>query len=144
MSFGGFDSGQGAGPVSDINVTPLVDVMLVLLVIFIVTAPMLTHAIRIDLPQAASTVNHEKPQTVTLAIDGLDQLYWNDEEIGEAALATRLAEAAVQQPQPELHLRADRATRYERIAQVMGAARVAGVAKMGFVASPEEGAGTTP
>lgn len=138
MAFGTFNGETHSQPMADINVTPLVDVMLVLLIIFIVTAPLLTHAIRIDLPKADSTVSHEKPETVTLSIDGGNQLYWNGEEIGEGQLAVRLTEAAARQPQPELHLRADKATRYDRIAEVMGAARKAGVNKMGFVALPGE------
>lgn len=136
MAFGSFDREGSSAPMADINVTPLVDVMLVLLVIFIVTAPLLTHAIRVDLPQASAVANPEKPQTVTLAIDGQNQLYWEGQAIDDQALTQHLKSAAQQQPQPELHLRADKATRYERVAQVMGEARKQGLAKMGFVATP--------
>jgi biopolymer transport protein ExbD len=136
MSFGGFDSGNRTAPMVEINTTPLVDVMLVLLIIFIITAPLLTHAVRIDLPEASSTPNSEKPETVTLAIDGDGKLFWNDQPIAEGDLEPRLAEAAARNPQPELHLRADRNTRYEKLAQVMAAAQRGGITKMGFVTVP--------
>ncbi len=137
MAFGGFEQRGTSQPMSEINTTPLVDVMLVLLVIFIITAPLLTHAIKLDLPNAQAPVSPEKPQTITLSLDGAGRLYWNDEAIADdAQLAARLGEAARRQPQPELHLRADRDTRYQRIAQVMSAAQQAGIARIGFVTDP--------
>lgn len=136
MSFGGFDSGNRTAPMAEINTTPLVDVMLVLLIIFIITAPLLTHAVRIDLPEASSTPNSEKPETVTLAIDADGKLFWNDQAIAEGDLEPRLAEAAARNPQPELHLRADKNTRYEKLAQVMAVAQRGGITKMGFVTVP--------
>lgn len=136
MSFGGFDSGNRTAPMAEINTTPLVDVMLVLLIIFIITAPLLTHAVRIDLPEASSTPNSEKPETVTLAIDADGKLFWNDQPIAEGDLEPRLAEAAARNPQPELHLRADKNTRYEKLAQVMAVAQRGGITKMGFVTVP--------
>jgi biopolymer transport protein ExbD len=136
MSFGGFDSGNRTAPMAEINTTPLVDVMLVLLIIFIITAPLLTHAVRIDLPEASSTPNSEKPETVTLAIDADGKLFWNDQPIAEGDLEPRLAEAAARNPQPELHLRADKNTRYEKLAQVMAAAQHGGITKMDFVMVP--------
>ena len=138
MSFGGFDSREGPlRPMADINVTPMVDVMLVLLVIFIITAPLLTHAIRLDLPSARAPVSAERPETVTVSIDGAERLFWNDTPLADAdALAERLAQAARRTPQPELHLRADQQVRYQRIAEVMAAAQRAGVTKIGFVTDP--------
>jgi biopolymer transport protein ExbD len=136
MAFGGFQQEGHAAPMSEINTTPLVDVMLVLLIIFIVTAPLMTQAIRIDLPQSAA-VSQEKPETVTLALDADGRLYWNDTAIEEGELLARIDAAAQRRPQPELHLRADRETRYQKIAEIMGAAREAGIEKLGFVTEPK-------
>ena len=139
MAFGGFDQRGTSQPMSEINTTPLVDVMLVLLVIFIITAPLLTHSIKLDLPNAQASASADKPETVTLSIDATGALFWNDDRLsGEAILAQRFAQAASRQPQPELHLRADRETRYQRIAEVMSAAQRAGIARIGFVTDPRE------
>jgi biopolymer transport protein ExbD len=121
---------------SEINTTPLVDVMLVLLVIFMITAPLFTHAVKMDLPQASSQANPEKPDTITLAIDIDGKVFWNNEPLRDEDVAARLAESAAKRPQPELHLRADRNTRYQKIAQVMAAAQNAGLEKIGFVTDP--------
>jgi biopolymer transport protein ExbD len=123
---------------SDINVTPMVDVMLVLLVIFIITAPLFTHAVKLDLPAAQSAPAPEKPETISLSIDGAGKLYWNDAPIEQAELPAKMAAAAQKQPQPELQLRADKATRYEVIAQVMAAAQNNGMTKLGFVTQPQQ------
>ncbi|EJM98173.1 biopolymer transporter ExbD [Herbaspirillum sp. YR522] len=138
MSFGGFNDNQNPGPMADINVTPMVDVMLVLLVIFIISAPLFTHAVKLDLPTASSAPAPEKPETVTIAIDAAGKLYWNDQAVGMDALDARLASAAARQPQPELQLRADKSTRYEIIAEVMSAAQGAGLTKLGFVTEPKK------
>jgi biopolymer transport protein ExbD len=139
MAFGSFDSGSNTQPMAEINTTPLVDVMLVLLVIFIITAPLLTHAIRLDLPNAQAPASSEQPQTITLSIDPAGALFWNNEAVADLdALGERFRQAAAQQPQPELHLRADRDTRYQRIAEVMSGAQQAGIAKLGFVTEPRE------
>jgi biopolymer transport protein ExbD len=138
MSFGGFNDNQNPGPMADINVTPMVDVMLVLLVIFIISAPLFTHAVKLDLPTASSAPAPEKPETVTVAIDAAGKLYWNDQAVDNAALDARLAAAAAHQPQPELQLRADKSTRYEIIAEVMSAAQSAGLSKLGFVTEPKK------
>ncbi|HEY5633932.1 MAG TPA: biopolymer transporter ExbD [Burkholderiaceae bacterium] len=139
MAFGGFDQRGASQPMSEINTTPLVDVMLVLLVIFIITAPLLTHSIKLDLPNAQAPASAEKPDTITLSIDASGSVFWNNDRLAsEAQLAQRLAQAAAAQPQPELHLRADRETRYQRIAQVMSAAQRAGIAKLGFVTDPRD------
>ena len=136
MAFGGFDNTRQGAPMSDINVTPMVDVMLVLLVIFIITAPLFTHAVKLDLPAAQSAPAPEKPDTVTLSIDAAGKVFWNDAPVSQAELPLRMAAAAQKQPQPELQLRADKATRYEVIAQVMAAAQTNGLSKLGFVTEP--------
>jgi biopolymer transport protein ExbD len=139
MAFGGFDSKDGPmRPMAEINTTPLVDVMLVLLVIFIITAPLLTHAIRLDLPSAQAPVSAETPETVTVSIDAKEALFWNDAPLADVqALRERLSGIAQRAPQPELHLRADQQVRYQRIAEVMAAAQQAGVTKIGFVTDPK-------
>ncbi|AIO97380.1 biopolymer transport ExbD/TolR family protein [Burkholderia pseudomallei 576] len=136
MAFGGLDHQHTSQPMADINMTPLIDVMLVLLVIFIITAPLLTHAIRLDLPKVAAAPARETPETITVSIDAAGKLYWNDAPVAPVApdaLAARLRDAAAAGQDPELHLRAARDTRYDTIAQVMGAAQQAGVARIGFV-----------
>ncbi|MBR0566715.1 biopolymer transporter ExbD [Azoarcus sp. L1K30] len=136
MAFGGFNQGSERMPTSEINMVPLIDVMLVLLIVFMITAPLLTHSVKIDLPQASSTPNLEKPETVTLALDANGGLFWNDQPLAETDLSSRLQAAAALSPQPELHLRADHDTRYQKLAEVMSAAREAGIEKMGFITVP--------
>ncbi|MDX5444728.1 MAG: biopolymer transporter ExbD [Zoogloeaceae bacterium] len=136
MAFGGFNQQGGTPQMSEINMVPLIDVMLVLLIVFMITAPLLTHSVQIDLPKASSEATNQKPETVTLAMDGDGALYWNDQPIARTEVADRLREAAQQEPQPELHLRADRDTRYQVLAEVMAEARTAGIAKMGFITVP--------
>lgn len=138
MAFGGFNNDKQGAPMADINVTPMVDVMLVLLVIFIITAPLFTHAIKLDLPTAQSAPAPEKPETISLSINGEGRIFWNNDAIEQKDLDAKLAEAAKKQPQPELQLRADKATRYEVIAQVMSAAQTNGMTKMGFVTDSKE------
>ena len=136
MAFGGFSDNDVGRPMAEINMIPLIDVMLVLLIIFIVTAPLLTHSIRINLPKASTQVNIEKPETVTLSIDATGNLFWDNAQIDDAKLAANLAAAAHRNPQPELHLRAEKTTQYQRLAEVMSAAQNAGVAKIGFITEP--------
>ena len=136
MAFGGFDNDLTTKPMAEINMIPLIDVMLVLLIIFIVTAPLLTHSIKIDLPHASTQLNREKPETVTLSLDGAGNVVWDNAAIAPDQLAGRFAEAARRTPQPELHLRADHATQYQKIAEVMAAAQNAGLVKMGFITEP--------
>jgi len=137
MSFGGFNDNHQAGPMAEINVTPMVDVMLVLLVIFILSAPLFTHSLQLDLPTAKSAPAPEKPQTVSVAIDAAGKLYWQDQAVTLEELTRRMAEAAGKKPQPEVQLRADKATRYEVIADVMSAAQSNGLNKLGFVTDPK-------
>ncbi|CAH2774318.1 MAG: Biopolymer transport protein ExbD/TolR [uncultured Caballeronia sp.] len=137
MAFGGLDQHSNGSPMAEINMTPLIDVMLVLLVIFIITAPLITHAIRLDLPKVASQPARETPQTITLSIDDAGKLYWNDAPISEADMRARFAEAGkAAEQQPKLHLRASSATRYDVLAKVMGAAQQAGLERIGFVTQP--------
>ncbi len=136
MAFGGFSDNQHNALMAEINVTPMVDVMLVLLVIFIITAPLFTHAIKLDLPTAAAAPSPEKPETATVSINAQGQIFWEKDTVTEAQLIDKLAVAGKKNPQPELQLRADKATRYEVIAKVMSDAQAAGLSKLGFVTEP--------
>jgi biopolymer transport protein ExbD len=121
----------------EINTTPLVDVMLVLLIIFIITVPVMNHNVKIDLPRATSQPTETKPATVNLSIDAEGKMYWNTEVVDAARLQVRITEAAQKNPQPELHLRAERTTPYEKVARVMAAAQAGGLGKIGFVTDPK-------
>ncbi|RDK04715.1 ExbD/TolR family protein [Paraburkholderia lacunae] len=136
MAFGGLEKRHTAAPMADINMTPLIDVMLVLLVIFIITAPLFTHAIRLDLPKVAAASARQTPQTISLSIDAAGKLYWNGNVITLEQMRARFVQAGKEADQPEIHLRAERSTRYEVIAQVMGAAQQAGLERIGFVTDP--------
>jgi biopolymer transport protein ExbD len=136
MAFGNFERKGGAMPMAEINMIPLIDVMLVLLVIFIITAPLLTHSVKIDLPRATSAPNLTKPDHIAVSIDAVGTVFWNGEIVQPAAMALRMQDAAARVPQPELHLRADRTTQYQAIADVMAAAARAGVQRIGFVSDP--------
>ena len=136
MSFASLNDDDGNEALAEINMIPLIDVMLVLLVIFIVTAPLLTHAVKVDLPKASSSTNLTKPDNVQVAIDDAGQVYWNGEVVATAVLEQKLRAAAALVPQPELHLRADRVTPYEKVADVMSASARAGLTRIGFVTDP--------
>ena len=138
MAFGGFSKGTESAPMAEINMVPLIDVMLVLLVIFIVTAPLLTHSVRIDLPKASSKPNVTKSKNIQLAIKTDGSLYWNGESVDKTALAGRMAAAATADPQPEVHIRADGTAEYQKVAEVMSAAARAGLMKIGFITDPRE------
>jgi biopolymer transport protein ExbD len=125
-------------PMADMNVVPLVDVMLVLLVIFIVTAPLLTHAVKIDLPKASSSANITKPEHIEFGIREDGSLFWSGETVTLDQLPQRFAVEAKRQPQPEVHIRADRHVHYEKVAQVMALAAKAGLVRIGFVSDPEK------
>ncbi|MDY7576780.1 biopolymer transporter ExbD [Herbaspirillum sp. RTI4] len=122
----------------EINTTPLVDVMLVLLIIFIMTIPVMNHAVKIDLPRATNQPDQTKPENINLSIDAQGKTYWNEELVDAGQLEQRIAVAAQKQPAPELHLRAERSTEYEKIAQVMAAAQSGGLSKIGFVTEPKK------
>lgn len=140
MSFGSFHAKSNVMPMAEINVIPLVDIMLVLLVIFILTAPLLTHAVKIDLPHASSHVNQTRPENVQIAIDASGTVWWNGEKVGESAMIERMRSAGAQAVTPELHLHADKEARYEAIATVMSEAAKAGLFKVGFVTDPRAAA----
>lgn len=122
----------------EINTTPLVDVMLVLLIIFIITIPVINNNVKIDLPQATSQKDDLKPENIRLSINAEGQVFWNDEAIDESQMTTRITEAAKKEPLPELHLYAEKTTQYEKIAQVMAAAQSGGLNKIGFVTNPNK------
>jgi biopolymer transport protein ExbD len=120
----------------EINMIPFIDVMLVLLIIFIITVPVIKHAVNIDLPSASNEKVQDKPENIRLAIDADGAYFWNEQKVDDADLANRLGLAAAQTPQPELHIRGDKAVRYERVALAMAAAQRAGVRKIGFITEP--------
>jgi biopolymer transport protein ExbD len=136
MAFASLEGNDDNEPLADINMVPLIDVMLVLLIIFMVTAPLLTHAVKVDLPKAWSAPNLTRPENVQLAIDGSGQLFWNGEIVDALQFAARVKSAAALLPQPELHIRAERSTQYEKVAQVMSAAARQGLVRIGFVTDP--------
>lgn len=133
MAFGHFEKG-GDEPVSEINMIPLVDVMLVLLVIFIITAPVMTHAVKLDLPKASSQPNQIDPQTVTVSIDRDGRIYWDDQPVDESVLPSRLAAVAAD---TVVQVRADAATPYRVVARVMAEANRAGITRLGLVTEPD-------
>jgi biopolymer transport protein ExbD len=135
MSFGALSS-DDEEIMSEINMTPLVDVMLVLLIVFMITVPVIQHSVKLDLPQARSHANDTKPPHVNVTIKADGGVRWNDIPMQPKQLAERISAAAGQHPQPELHLYAERQTPYEKVAQVMAAAQSGGLNKIGFVTDP--------
>ncbi len=135
MAFGTQDEPDEV--MNEINMTPLVDVMLVLLIIFIITVPVMKHAVNIDLPRATSGPEQPKPQNILFSITANGEYYWNEQKIDDSELPGRLAAEAAKDPQPELHIRGDKAVRYERVAKAMSEAREAGVRKIGFITEPD-------
>jgi len=121
---------------SDINMTPLVDVMLVLLIIFIIAVPVITHSVKVDLPRADNTINEIKPETINLTVTADGKVHWNEEDINEEQLQSRLSTEAAKQPQPEIHIRGDRKVEYEHVMKVMASVQRAGILKLGFVSEP--------
>ena len=137
MAMSPFAGDDDDGLMNEINMTPLVDVMLVLLIVFMVTIPVIRHAVKIDLPHASSQKEDTKPAQVTIAIDADGNLMWDEQKISDDMLQAKIAAAAQQEPQPELHLSADRKVAYEKVAQVMSAAQAGGLTKIGFVTEPK-------
>lgn len=131
-----FSNNNDDGVMSEINMTPLVDVMLVLLIVFIVTIPVMHHAVPMQLPQASSTPEKTPKPPVRLAIQADGQLFWNGEAIGAANLETRFTQIGAQTEQPAVQIMADRSTRYDAVAQALSAARRTGVQQVGFVTEP--------
>ena len=134
MSFGRLERSKGAEPMSEINVTPMVDVMLVLLVIFILTAPLMASSIKLDLPKTDAATASEAPKFVTLVVDKGGQIFLDDQPIALDALKSSLSQTAVKNPDTEVQLRADEAVPYGKVVEVMGAAQKAGLNRIGFVA----------
>lgn len=131
MAFG--NDFQDDSELSEINMTPLVDVMLVLLIIFMLTVPVITDAVHVNLPQASSQASEQKPDTIHLSVDAQGQLFWNKEAISLSDLGTRLQPLALLPEQPELQLRGDKAVAYDKVAQVMATVQKSGMHKLGFV-----------
>jgi biopolymer transport protein ExbD len=134
MAFGTRDDTDEV--MNEINMTPLVDVMLVLLIIFIITVPVMQQSVNLNLPQASSSPQELRPETVRLSVDARGAYFWNDAPIADADLAARMRAAAAREPQPDLHIRGDKDVRYERVAQAMAAAQQAGLRKIGFITEP--------
>jgi biopolymer transport protein ExbD len=136
MAFGsGLDSSSD-DVVSDINMVPLIDVMMVLLIIFIITVPVLTHTVKLDLPRAENTSQVVKPESINLSIATDGAVFWNNDRLDEQALAQRLEIAAESAPQPEIFIRGDRKVEYEHVAKTMAAVQRSGLLKLGFVTEP--------
>ena len=138
MAFGRLERNPGAQPMSDINMTPLIDVMLVLLVIFMITAPLMTSSLKLDLPRTEAAQASDTPQFVSVALDRDGHLFWGDEAVDAATFAERVAAAARRNPQTEVQLRADQAVPYGRVAELIGVVQKAGLTRIGFVAEPEK------
>lgn len=136
MGFGRLERTQGSAPMGEINMTPLIDVMLVLLVIFIITAPLMVSSVKVELPKAAGTSASQAPQFVEISIDRSGQVYVHDTVQSSAALAALLAQAAQANADAEVRLHADSAVPYGRVVEVMGLAQKAGLSRIGFVAEP--------
>lgn len=135
MAFGG-GLDDDTEVMSEINMTPLVDVMLVLLIIFIITVPVLTHSVKVDLPRADNTPNELKPETVNLAVNAEGIIFWNETPVTPEELEVRLTAEAARQPQPEVHIRGDKAVDYEHVIKTMAAVQRSGILKLGFVTEP--------
>ena len=135
MAFGTQDETDEV--MNEINMTPLVDVMLVLLIVFMITVPVMKHSVNVDLPRATSTPQDAKPETIRLSVDAQGRYFWNEAPVTEAELLPRLQAAAQRTPQPELHLRGDRDARYEAVAQALAAAQRSGLRKIGFITEPK-------
>jgi biopolymer transport protein ExbD len=136
MAFGSFDRKTASQPMAEINMVPLIDVVLVLLVIFIVTAPLLTNAVKLDLPKATSNADIQKPEKVEFAIDASGSLFWNGERISREDAVQRFTEAGTKRPQPEIYLRADQGVAYRYVAEMLADASKAGLSKIAFVSEP--------
>jgi biopolymer transport protein ExbD len=130
--------GNSGGPMAEINVTPLVDVMLVLLIIFMITAPLMAHKVKIELPEAELLERDQQPgRPITLALKADGEIYWNDDRVQMAVLESQLAVEAQKKPQPRIDIRADKTTKYKLISEVVKTAKNVGIAKVGFVATPD-------
>jgi len=136
MAFGSFDRKNTSQPMAEINMVPLIDVVLVLLVIFIVTAPLLTHAVKLDLPKASSQADIQKPDKIEFAIDAAGALFWNGERLTREDALAKFIEAGQKRPQPEVYLSADQNVAYRYVAETLADASKAGLSKVAFVSEP--------
>src|SRR5215467_3597293 len=135
--------GQSGGMMATINTTPLVDVMLVLLIIFLITIPVITKTVPLTLPKAVNIPTQTKPENITIAVDRDGNIYWNEKKMAnKEVLLGYIKEAAVRVPQPEIHIRADRDARYEFVGRVMYAIQRGGIVKVGFLTEPDRGLAT--
>ena len=131
------DGGDDGAPMSEINTTPLVDVMLVLLIVFMITIPVITHTVPVELPKVHNVATETKPENVNLSVNKEGQVFWNQSLIPDSnALLERLKAVAVLKPQPEVHVRADKETRYEQVGRTILTAQRAGIMKVGFITEP--------
>ena len=142
MAFGRLQAKRSDAPMSDINMTPLIDVMLVLLVIFIITAPLMSSSLRLDLPKSDAARPSDTPAFIAVSVDPQGRLFMADKELDAAALAERVAEAARSNPQTEVQLSADQAVPYGRVAELIGIVQKGGLTRIGFVA--QNAAALTP
>jgi biopolymer transport protein TolR len=133
MSFGRLERTAAPQPMSEINMTPLVDVMLVLVVIFIITAPLMVSAVKVDLPQTAGAASMEAPKFISLTVDKTGQVFVDDKPLAGQAVATALRQAGQRNPDTEVRLRADTEVPYGRVVELMGQAHLAGLHRIGFV-----------
>ena len=138
MAFGRLERNPRAPPMSDINMTPLIDVMLVLLVIFMITAPLMTTSLKLELPKTDAGQPNEAPLFITVALDPQGRFYFGEEQVDSADFTTRVTEAARLNPQTEVQLRADRSVPYGRVAELIGIVQKAGLTRIGFVTEPPE------
>jgi biopolymer transport protein ExbD len=131
-------SGSGEDQVvSTINTTPLVDVMLVLLIIFLITIPVVNYSVPVDLPKERNEVRQSKPEDIVISVDGKGRIYWFDAPVQDTeALVERLKKVAVMTPQPEVHVRGDWKSDYEPVGRIIYACQRAGIAKIGFITEP--------
>lgn len=136
MAFGGGLDHDDDEVMSEINMTPLVDVMLVLLIIFIITVPVLTHSVKVDLPRVDNTLNEVKPETINLSVSASGEIFWNEGKVSIEELDARLIVESQKEPQPEIHIHGDKAVQYEHVLKTMGAVQRAGILKLGFVSEP--------
>jgi biopolymer transport protein ExbD len=134
------DGGDDPGVMSAINTTPLVDVMLVLLIIFLITVPVITKTVKMDLPKASNIPTQTKPENITIAVDRQGNVYWNESLLpSPQALSDRIRATAVLNPQPEVHVRGDREVRYEHVGRVILQLQRGGIVKVGFISEPNRG-----
>jgi biopolymer transport protein TolR len=141
MAFGRLERTPRPSPMSEINMTPLIDVMLVLLVIFMVTAPLMTRSLKLDLPRTDAAAPSDAAPFIAVALDPQGRYFFGDELLDEARFTARVNEAARKNPQMEVQLRADKGVPYGRVAELIGIVQKAGLNRIGFVAEPSGGKG---